>query len=290
MADLHIVISSPQLHGSEYFKIRYRTLPNGVWSSYANVTVNNYDITGLSAGLYQIEIIFVTEDGIECDAVYQTKEVLPPFSCSDFAAQINEKPSPSGLFYVDVNFTIATIPACGWTIELTDAGGTSTFNYPVLTGSSFSIKWRNTQTNIKIYANLCGGNRTLCFDYNMLPIPVITPCVPAVILSYDIVPTIVPYEYSLNIVFTQSTPVTKGANIYWQQKGTPRTAGQVLDFGSYITAGQVYQNAGGGNVQIWLHTIRPIPTIFNPSNPAYEYEVKFIDECGTSHVFTILFE
>lgn len=282
MADLQINIPSPILDVGEKFKYRYKLLPSGGYTSYTDVFTNSFTITGLAAGSYQVEIIFITADGIDCNAFVRVFDVQPEYICTDFVAQMVEDPTGSGLFYIEINFAAHTPPPCGWIITTTQGNVTKTNRYPSLPASgTLRIASPNKNTTVTIAADLCNNRTKQCYTVSVSAVPVITPCVPIVILDTDLLYDELPNQYSIRILFQQSTPPTLGINIVWKQLGTPLVASQNLDSGSKIFPGWVYTAQGANFVEYLL--VYPIAVIGQ-----IRYEVKMIDQCGTAHIFTVV--
>lgn len=278
MANVTVNIPSPVLQGSEKFKVRYRELPNGAYTAYQDETSNTFVLSGLNVGNYEIEIIFVTEDGAECDPAYYYKTILPEFACWDFVATQIESPANSGLYYIQINFASGTQPPCGWKITVTPIGGSARLlTYPTLPASNtINIPVQNVINTLTVTANLCGGNEKDCYTVNTTPVPTPPSCTGATILDAALIPPIIfGQPWTLFIQFSQSNPPTVNAHITWQQIGTPRVLGQPLDSGSFIQAGYIF---GGTPTAATIYIATLSPT--NVFTGQFTYNVRFLDKCG----------
>lgn len=285
MANQTITIPSPVLTGSEKFKVRYRQLPSGVFSAYQDRTNAPFTLTGLSEGNYEVEIIFVTASGIECEPTYEYFDIYADYTCLDFYSQMIEQPANSGLFYIKVNFQIGTAPPCGWQITLAPLDGSPirTLTYPTLPSSGeLRISSPNKDTRLTATALLCNGREKECYSVIVSKVVIPTPCVPLVIVSTEMVFNPGGAPWSLHIVFTQSTPPTKGINVQWQQVGTPVVPGTPMDSGSFVLPGFVYFSAPGGNHQVYINQLNPT-SVYGQ----FTYNCKMLDECGTWHHFQV---
>lgn len=276
MANVTVNIPSPILQGSEKFKVRYRLLPSGAFGAYADKFTNSFVLSGLSDGKYEIEVIFVTEDGTECDPVYYQFEVVPEFTCWDFVAIQEEYPANSGLYRIRMTFSGGTQPPCGWQISLTPLGGSaSVYTYPTLPASNtvnIAIP-NNVIYTITVTALLCGGKDKQCYSVNTTPVPTPPTCTGAVINDLQLLHDPVMGTWHLFIDFAQSNPPTLNANITYQQSGVPRTTGQIMDSGSFVQTGYLF---GGtlSNSTIYIRVNPTVPMSF------YVYDVRFLDRCG----------
>lgn len=284
MADVTVNIPAPVLAFGEKFKVRYRNLPSGSFTAYTDYTTNTFTLFGLSTGSYELEAIFVPSDDVECEAVYHYFDVYADYECLDFSSMMIENPANSGIYFIQVNFQIGTAPPCGWEITLTPlaGGATRTLTYPTLPSTGvIRIAAPNVDTYLTATALLCNGREKECYTVIVSKITPIEPCVPIVIVSSSL-DYLAGNRYGIDIIFTQSNPPMKGANVVWQQTGTPITAGTPLDKGSYIVPGRVFQ-AVGSNFRLFISGLNPVPTFGQ-----YTYIVKLTDECGIEHVFTIM--
>lgn len=284
MPNLDITIQFPILTGSEKFKVRYRLLPSGSFSAYQDETNALFTLSGLTAGDYEVEIIFVTEEGLECPATYQYHTVLADFTCWDFLAVLEENPANSGLYNIKIDFSGSTQPLCGWEIEYTQGTNTKTVAYPTLPATNvIRIPVPNATTVVTVYALLCNGVEKECYTVSLSSLPPVTPCIGLTIDDTLLSPpSIAGLPYSLFVLFTDSTPPTKNAHFTWQQVGTPLINGQILDSGTFFAANYLWGGTSP-NLNIWINQLYPIPTVGQTT-----YNVRMLDQCGTWHSFTVV--
>lgn len=288
MADITVTIPSPTLQGSEKFKVRYRTLPSGSFGASADKFTNTFILTGLSVGNYEIEIVFVTEDGTECDPVYYEFEVAAEFTCWDFSATQEETSSGSGLYRIKLNFSGGTQPPCGWEIAVTPSGGTtSIYTYPTLPVSNVvNIAIANNVVHtVTVTALLCNGKEKECYTVATTAVPTPPSCIGATLVDASLLPPPFPNQlWTIYIEFSQSTPPTNDAQIFYQQTGTPRNAGGFLDSGSFIQTGYLWGSTAGGNSTIYIQGVNP-QQVWGQ----YTYNIRFLDRCGNWLTTTVAF-
>jgi len=267
MPSINITIPLPVLTGTQKFRVRY-SANNG--ASYTTVvpdqTNATFNIAGLTAGTYLLE--FSVIDGvILCPPTYRTFEVVPDFVCWDFAAALYQT---GDLHHFEVSYTSGTPPPCGWIIEYNQVGGVpTTVPYATLPASPFIIPVPGTgDYELRIYANLCGGNERLCFEDVFTPIVI---CTPIIIQVVDI-------DQSFNFIrvdYTNSVPTSNPIFAIWHQS-SPVTSG-VPD--------------PGGNGFIVPTTpgvlILPIKPNMNWVTNTLTYDAKLIDVCGNEHIFSV---
>lgn len=209
MPDITIQINTPVLVGGESFKVRYRQLPAGAWSSYSTRSNAPFTLTGLSVGDYELEVI-VVKGATECPAIIRPFKVVQPFSCITFDAEIVAAGSQ---FNLEITYTLPggfTNPPCGWTIQAIGNTTNKSINYTTLPASPIKIPVANEGLLVRVIANLCNGKTQTCYEGDVLQIP--APCIPIVVSSVTFVPTgkIVngKKEFEVTFNFTQSTPPT----------------------------------------------------------------------------------
>lgn len=288
MADVTVTIQSPTLQGSEKFKVRYRTLPGGSFGAYSDKTTNTFILTGLSVGNYELEVIFVTEDGTECDATYHYFEVAPEFTCWDFTATQEEYPANSGLYRIKLNFSGGTQPPCGWEVAVTPAGGTTNITtYPSLPVSNviYIAIANNVVHQVTVTALLCNGKEKECYTVFTTAVPSPPSCTGATLVDAQLLMPPMPGQlWTLYLEFSQSTPPTNDAHILYQQTGTPQSPGATLDSGSFIFPGYLWGSTSGGNSTIYIQNINPRPVWGQ-----YTYTIRFLDRCGNWLTTTVAF-
>lgn len=284
MPDITITIGSPTIVAPAKFKTRYRELPSGTFSSNVDRDNTPFTLTGLSAGYYELEVIYVNAQGQDCPTILRTFEVIDDYPCVEFSAEIAQ--DESGIYYLDITFTapsqqspVGSDPPCGWEIEYTQGGGTVIIPYATLPASGIiSIPVQNLATQLTIRAMMCNWKSKDCFD-DEVP-PAAGPCIPMVITSSEITQNPAPsIGYTIGYYYNQSVPVTKIINVSYQQTGVVQQSGAVLDSG-VLPPGGVYPILGGA--VFW--TVVPTP-VFG----YITYVVKVIDICGTEHTFTVTY-
>lgn len=125
MADIIVNINSPIIFPPSFFKYRYRQLPSGAFGPYATEASNSIELTGLSEGDYEIEIIWVKNGTIECPPTYRRFTVVddtPQYDCMGWDV-LNEGaalvftptlPSPFTPFPCGYNFYFREVGATNW--------------------------------------------------------------------------------------------------------------------------------------------------------------------------------
>lgn len=275
MADITIQINSPQLTGSEKFRVRYRLLPNGVFTSFVDRTNASFTLTGLADGQYEFEIIFVRENGEECPSTFVYYTIIPDYECIPFSAEMVQIGS---LFYIEINYTQPlSNPPCGWEITYISQTG-NVVPYATLPPPPIRIPVPNMHTTVYIRALLCNGRYKICFEDDIEPIQV--ECEPIVITEIKLERNPPPsVSWTLTVIYTQSTPATTNGIIVFNQTGIPVSGGQVLDSGVWQPVGV----GGAGSLnRVYAGTVQPITTW-----GGFNYSGKFIDDCGVEHPFSV---
>ncbi len=280
MPDITITIPSPILTGSAYFKVRYRLLPGGAFSGYQNRTNAPFTLTGLTAGNYELEVIYVKEDGTECAATYQYFEVKPEFTCVNFTMQIVH--AGNGLFNLEITYTQPPVsPPCGWRIDYNNGNGLKSIHYSTLPAANvIKIPVANWATYVKIVALLCNGDEKMCGEADVTAIDV--PCVPFANVRGQI--NYVPgsnWQYQIELKFDQSNPGTDFHDIIYEQLGVPANPNQQLHKGViYVPQTIPVYN----NPRIIWH-VNPVPT----TNEIIQFRVKTRDKCNVWHTIIITY-
>lgn len=209
--DITLQISTPVLTGGEYFKTRYRLLPNGAYTGNTNRDNSQFTLTGLAAGSYTMEIIYVNEAGQECQTMYQNFTVLEEGECKEFTVAIT-----SGTFgnKIEISYTGAGTFPNGFDITYYPLpGGTAqTANYNPLPASPFSISIpKGFDYHVVINGKYSDGSYTECFEDDIFRPE--DPCTPMTITSTLITPLgRLPngdYHVTLRINWANSTPPTQ---------------------------------------------------------------------------------
>lgn len=290
MADLTIEIPYPILIGTEKFKVRYRLLPVGTFSSYQDEDNDPFTLTGLtSGGTYEIEYIYVKEDGTECPAVTQLRQVPEDFECIEFAAEIQQIGS---LWNLQITYTPpATDPSCGWRIQWVQGSSSATIPYTTLpaTGVINIAIPTGQNVNLTITADLCNGEALFCFEDQIEGIPVPT-CTPAVLVSADLkynsqISTN-PLTWFIRLQVINSNPMSKN---YVLNVSETSFTGTLPPFnGTYIIPAQ--QLAGAffyGASQVYPNGIflQGFPGEYLPN--CISFAGTLTDDCGVSHPFSV---
>jgi hypothetical protein len=177
MADLEITIPFPILTPPEIFKVRYRKLPAGVFSSYQNEDNTPFTLTGLTSGDYQIEVIVVLADGTECPATSFIETVVE-FTCGTFT--VTQELTP---YRLKIEHSGVIASGCGYNIGYRQIGSTGFANVhyndplpasPIYINIPFPTP---LDLEVRITADQCNGKATICYD-EVVDKPVVPPCVP----------------------------------------------------------------------------------------------------------------
>lgn len=269
--NITITLSNPTLVGGEKFKTRHRLYPSGTFSAYTDRTNAPFTITGLTAGQYELEVIFVTELGDECDAIYEYFNVYNIGDCPTFTLSLE---CNNFVPYLNMDYTFPspyTMPGCGYRVTVVQATGTIVKDYPTglsITGNEkIILSSVSGGVTVKIEANNC-GIFTECEYLSLAPLD--CDCTPLVVSSaymqYN--PSIMKWKVTIN--YTNSTPATSFTRISYNQVNTV--------FSGSLDSGVI-------------NTLSPLPTssiafyVNANINGAFEaptYHGVIIDQCGNS--------
>lgn len=289
--DITVNISTPIITGAAKFMYRYRLLPSGSFNAYADEFDNAIELTGLSAGQYQIEVVYVNEDGVECPAVLKEFTVYEEFDCLNFAATLGYQNS------VPVIIITYTVPSpynafpCGYLIQYTSVQlqQTQSVLYPILPASPIYIPVIPSQDyQLDIFGQLCNGQLTECYS-ERLPVAY-PPCVPlsgiTVGISVAGLQTNGDYGVIITANFTQSSPATSVMLINWSQTGvlTPNPPANGVQSIALTPSSTTASFATNLRYQFPLGT----PILAPPNTLSIAGTI--IDDCGISHNFTASFE
>lgn len=271
MANITITINTPVLTGGDYFKVRYRPV-GGAYSSYQNEDNNPFQLTGLVAGQYEMEVIFV-KGGVECPATVHLFTVTDPYTCVTFTPVIVQN---GNLFDLSISYPAHTTPPCGWHIHISGATTNKIVNYASLPASPLLIPVANEGLQVTVYADLCSSKQMVCLDTD---VPSITPtCTPMAITSDTLVynnqyPNGF-YGMSLVLAYTQSNPPSQFITAMVQQINvTSGVAGQTS-----------YPNFTLGPIVLGNSSVS-IPIVMNNNVVGSLYEVNWlvVDGCNQTH-------
>jgi hypothetical protein len=224
--EAHVSIGDPILESGEHFNVRYRLLPDGEWVDFGEVNTNNFTISDLEVGVYEIEISFVREDGIICAPLIIEHEVedVPFCGCgyiSDVYVKRNCLQKMANIYVTfEDNFDCATL----YKLTYTQFGGTSpnTIEYtenPGLVTLTIPDIGSTLPPRITVEIECCDGTTKTCYD---MPITDIRECdctVAPTILNGSIQYTSDPTpQHSIQINFNAGspTPSTPYSVTYYQ--------------------------------------------------------------------------
>lgn len=271
MANITLTIPLPVLASGQYFKTRYHQKPSGTWTSYVNRTNAPFTLTGLAIGDYEMEMIFVSEDGVECAPMYTNFSVVADYNCITFTAAIAQ----AGKFYnLNIGYTLPpgfTNPACGWDVIITDNIGTKTTHYAALPAGGISLSVPNVAMVVRMQANMCNNKTKYCYQGDISPVIAPT-CINAVITSSSIIHNAL--GYFIKLVVTNSTPASSKYTVHYNQKNY--MSGTVPDNGTFVITGTV---AGSSTYLVPVH-----PTVIE----GIGYNCDLVDDCG-SQIFSVDF-
>lgn len=276
MPNITITIPTPVLTGSDYFKTRYRQLPNGAFTAYSNKTNAPFTIVGISSGQYELEVIMV-KDGVECPAVLKPFTIPPEYTCVTFTPVIVQS---GKVFNLQISYPAHANPACGWHIHLIGNQNNKIVNYASLPASPLLIPVANEAFQLKVIADLCNGYSQTCLDTD---VPAITPsCTPIEITSTSmVVNNVYPngfYGMSLQVNFNQSSPPSQYLTVVLTQtqvnSGVPgQTSYLNFTFGPLPTTSTSFS----------------IPIVANSNVTAglYHFTYLIVDGCNQTHTGTV---
>lgn len=273
--DVLISINEPVLLGTEYFIVRYRLAPAGVWTSVGVQSNAPFTIAGLSAGNYELEVVFVNQEGVLCPAVIRDFTVVadPPVDrciCMPVTnISVNRKCDNTAVIHMDLG---SQEGGCSLAITYSQFGNINpqTITYPQGSFPSFvDIVTPDNPSSIPPSVNVvlqcCNGNQLTCFDGQISNITnqdceCQVPYISSAWINYDPLTD----EYTLCINFSSAPGVDH--DIYYKQQST--TSPSVFDEGTVPTTTDGY------------YEIALSPESF-PGN--IEYYVKVTNECGEDY-------
>lgn len=230
MADITITINNPVLVAGQKFKVRYRLLPAGAFTAYVDRTNAPFTLTGLSAGIYEIEYITVLVGDVECPAITGTFEIVE-FECLTFTVTQEESP-----YRLKIEYTLPggyVQPACGWNIGYQDVsggvgvGGFANVAFNPLPASPIYINIPGAlrDLNVRFTANQCDGVAEICQE-GIIPAPEPAPCIPMPFVEFTSIEFIRPLpnkveEYYLQYKFRATSPNCGFATLNMSQTPVP---------------------------------------------------------------------
>lgn len=285
--DITLQISTPVLTGGEYFKTRYRLLPNGAYTGNTNRDNSQFTLTGLAAGSYTMEIIYVNEAGQECETMYQNFTVLEEGECKEFTVVIT-----SGTFgnKIEISYTGAGTFPNGFDITYYPLpGGTAqTANYNPLPASPFNISIpKGFDYHVVINGKYSDGSYTECFEDDIFRPE--DPCTPMVINSIVLTPNALntngDYHVTLTMNITQSNPLSALFTVNGTQQNVLAGYPPATIFWSTSPP----QAAGAFNYNQSFHMRYTTATGTPKLAPPYKLKMSgtLVDGCGVSHPWTV---
>lgn len=291
MASITITIGLPIITAPEKFKVRYREYPSGSFGAYSDQDNDPFTISGIDAGQYELEVIYVTADGTECPAKYKLFNVAEDYECPEFNASIQQSGST---YYLNITYPVITNPSCGWEIQIVQGTTALTIPYNPLPPSPLNIPVKNQTLSLMVLANLCNNKFEFCFEDS---IPAILPeCDPIVINNVELIyngPTsTLPNSWFIRLYVTGSNPVTPTMTASYTE--TSITAPLPPNTGTFSWVGSA-QGAGSIMYSMQVFPKGIFRTIPNPNidlPPIYidnciSYTGVVVDICGISHPWSI---
>jgi hypothetical protein len=273
--DVQISINDPVLLGTEYFLVRYRLVPAGLWVDLGIQSNAPFTITGLGAGNYELEVVFVNEEGVLCPAVISDFTVVadPPIDeCECMTVtnlKVNRNCDNTAIIHMDLG---ASSGGCSLSITYTQFGNVNpqTITYPQGSFPSFvdistPDNPSSTPPSVSVILECCNGDTLTCFNGQITNIinqdcGCHVPYISGAWINYDPIAN----EYTLCISFGSLPGVDH--NIYYKQLGT--TNPTVFDEGNVPTTTDGYFE---------------IPLSPEAFTGDVQYYVKVTNDCGEDY-------
>lgn len=273
--DVSIIINDPVLLGIEYFLVRYRLAPAGPWVDLGIQSNAPFLITGLSAGNYELEVVFVNEDGVLCPAVISDFTVVadPPVDlCTCMTVSnlsVSRNCDNTAVIHMDLGTQTG---GCNLSITYSQFGNinpqTITYNqgsFPAFVDIVTPDNPSSTPPSISVILECCNGDTLTCFNGQVSNIirqdcGCVVPYISGAWINYDPVAN----EYTLCINFTSLTGVDH--DIYYKQLAP--TNPSVYDEGTVPTTTDGY------------YEITLDPEAFTGD---ISYYVRVTNECGEDY-------
>lgn len=166
-----ISIGQPVLIAGQYFRVRYRLVNSGSWTTAPNQTNAPFTLN-LDAGNYEFEFTLIKgSPAEECPPVYKLFTVNDTNECIEFTAVItfhdlSDSPAAEKSYYtLDISY-IDTADACIYTLEYGPVGGTmQQVQYSTLPASPIIIPIpQNVPYHVVLMACDCERNCNICFE------------------------------------------------------------------------------------------------------------------------------
>lgn len=210
--EAYIEIGYPVLESGESFGIRYRELPAGAWIDFGIITSNSFTLTGLDVGGYEVEITFITNEGVECTPTIITIDIQDEPACvcgylTDVYVQRNCNQTATLYATFDDNFECAI----KWLLTYTTFGGLSptTLTYtekPDTVTIPISDNGSSVPPNITLQIECCDGSVITCNDFSVSDIRDCACKTATSVLSADIGYNETTEQYTLNFNFNAGDP------------------------------------------------------------------------------------
>lgn len=270
-----ISINDPVLQGIEYFLVRYRLAPAGMWIDLGIQSNAPFEIIGLSAGDYELEVVFVNEEGVLCPAVISDFTVVedPPIDQCECMTVTNLSVSRNcdntAVIHMDLG---AQTGGCSLSITYTQFGNinpqTITYSqgsFPSFVNISAPDNPSSTPPSVSVVLECCNGDILTCFNGQVSNIirqdcGCVVPYISGAWINYN--PLL--DEYTLCINFTSLPGVDH--DIYYKQLSPANPI--VFDEGTVPTTTDGY------------YEIILSPEAFTGD---FQYYVRVTNDCGEDY-------
>lgn len=171
--DAVITINDPVIIPPEYFTVRYREAPGGVWTSLGAQTNDSFTIPGLDPGDYELEVRFVNEDGVLCPAVIREFEVTDePDTCVCLSITgVSVMRMCEGIAIIHADFDTTGVGACQYKVEYTGFNGSNpqiiTYpqgGLPPYIDLTIPYSTSSNAPSLKVSQICCDGTTLVCMD------------------------------------------------------------------------------------------------------------------------------
>lgn len=286
MANINITIPSPILVSGQSFNVRYRLLPGGAWVNISPKTNATFQITGISAGQYELEarLNMGGSPAVICPPVYYYFVAEGEYDCVDLMqAEIIRSGQQSSI--VIVSNAPSTGYPCGYQVEYmvvgNSFGNVINWTLPPPINLTIPIPTPPSDYIVRIWGVICGsGDRVLCYE-DTLEAP--TSCDPITIQSPGV--SFIQNSsgiYFLRIPFNQSNPPSPTITVNWKQNG-------IMTSGIPDPGGQQQFN-GVSPILVPLTpntNIQPEVSGINAGRRLLKYSGNAIDQCGAVRIFDL---
>lgn len=241
--DVVIQINDPVIIPPEYFLVRYRLLPNGIFIDLGVQDNDEFTIPGVLPGTYELEVRFVNEEGVVCPAVlieFTVPVDPPPDDCTCMGlTEIYVQLNCDNTATIHIDFDGTDTGACSYEITYTEFGGfnpqTVTYGQGTLPpfldlNIPFSNSIHPPIVTIKVIC--CNGETLDCYNQEVTDIrdqdcDCQPPYIDAAWINVDT--TTLPVTYSIGLTFSSGGITTAPYTISYEQMGT-----NPADTGSFV--------------------------------------------------------